>query len=149
MEGIVSLLQSQFDYFTDSCHFGTKVSLFHVIIHNIQPYHIITINNLIIHFQQKHGRFPQLSYPISQQNRLCWWNRVKLHHRWLVDSMRWKPWQSWMRNVVLLHKVIFLKVTNDCLICWEKMSFRCLGLFFFAQKICDYCDWPDIEVFDI
>lgn len=56
MEGIVSLLQSQFDYSTDSCHSGTEVTLFHVIIHYIQPYHIITIH---------HHSFPTKTWLLS------------------------------------------------------------------------------------
>lgn len=145
MEEIVSLLQSQFDYSTDSCHSGTEVTLFHVIIiiHNIQPYHIITIHHLIIHFQQKHGCFPQLSYPISQQKTGCagetgwssttggWW----IQWDGSLGRVEWgKEMDVSIFFVVLLHKVICLKVTNVCLICWEKNVVSVFRLIFFWLK---------------
>ena len=68
MEKNVSLLQSQFDYSTDSYHSGTEATRFHVISHIS---HIISSLSIIIHFQQKHGCFPQLSSPISQEKTGC------------------------------------------------------------------------------
>ena len=61
-------MQSQFDYSTDSYHSGTEATRFHVISHIS---HIISSLSIIIHFQQKHGCFPQLSSPISQEKTGC------------------------------------------------------------------------------
>ena len=37
----------------------------------------------------------------NHQLRLFWWSRVTLLQPWRVDSMRWKPWPSWTRTLLL------------------------------------------------